>query len=145
MKRSSLTEFEIEEEGFKLRLCRGEAPKVVAMGTASPFPPGVLEAAATTVPTSPEQVEPKVEKKDESIDFIKSPMVGTFYLAASPESAPFVEEGSTVGAETVVCIIEAMKVMNEIQAEISGTIVEILVENGSSVEFGQPLFKVKKA
>ena len=150
MKRSSLTEFEIEEEGFKLRICRGikeEAPKVVAIGTASPFPASILEAAAVLPqppPVSPETVEPKEEKKDESIDFIKSPLVGTFYRAASPESAPFVEEGAAVDPETVVCIIEAMKVMNEIQAEVSANIVEILVESGSSVEYGQPLFKVKK-
>jgi len=149
MKRSSLTEFEIEEEGFKLRICRGvkeEAPKVLAMGTANPFPASVLEAAAVSPqpPVSPETVEQKEEKKDESIDFIKSPMVGTFYRAPSPESAPFVEEGAAVGPETVVCIIEAMKVMNEIQAEMSAAIVEILIENGSSVEYGQPLFKVKK-
>ncbi len=148
MKRSDLAEFEIEEEGFKLRICRGtknDSPKVVAMGTASPFPPGVLEAAAAAQPVpSPEPVEQKEEKKDENIDFIKSPMVGTFYRTPSPESAAFVEEGSVVEAETAVCIIEAMKVMNEIQAEMSATIVEILVENGKSVEFGQPLFKVKK-
>jgi acetyl-CoA carboxylase biotin carboxyl carrier protein len=74
---------------------------------------------------------------------IASPMVGTFYRAPSPDSAPYVELGQKVTPDTVVCIIEAMKVMNEIKAETTGTIVEILVENGKSVEFGQPLFRVK--
>ncbi len=151
MKRSDLREFEIEEEGFKLRICRGakdEPPQVMTMGTATPFPPGVLEAAvAARHPAEPapvEEKEQKEEKIDENIDFIKSPLVGTFYLAASPESGPFVEVGSSVSQESIVCIIEAMKVMNEIQAEMSATIIEILVENGKSVEYGQPLFKVKK-
>ena len=76
---------------------------------------------------------------------IKSPMVGTFYAAASPDSPSFVKVGQKTDADTVVCIIEAMKVMNEIQAELSGRIVECLVENGQAVEYGQPLFKVKKA
>ena len=149
MKRSELSEFEIEEEGFKLRICRGskgEPPQVVALGTASPFPHHVLEAAAATQPPAETQpLEQKEKKTDENIDFIKSPMVGTFYRSASPESPPIVEEGSEVGPESIVCIIEAMKVLNEIQADMSATIIEILVENGQSVEFGQPMFKVEKA
>jgi len=147
MKRSDLSEFEIEEEGFKLRIRRGAKdgpPQVVAMGTASPFPPAVLAAAAPQPPAEPQPLEQKDEKTDENIDFIKSPMVGTFYRSASPESPPFVEEGSEVGPESIVCIIEAMKVMNEIQADMSATIIEILVENGQSVEYGQPMFKVEK-
>ena len=72
-------------------------------------------------------------------------MVGTFYRAASPESPPFTDTGKKVGADSIVCIIEAMKVMNEIQAEMSGTVTEVLVENGEAVEYGQPLFKVKTA
>jgi acetyl-CoA carboxylase biotin carboxyl carrier protein len=74
---------------------------------------------------------------------IKSPIVGTFYATPSPDSDPFVEVGSQVDAQTVVCIVEAMKVMNEIKAETSGTIAEILVSNGQAVEYGQALFKVK--
>jgi len=74
---------------------------------------------------------------------IKSPMVGTFYRSQSPEAKPFVEDGTPVTPETVVCIIEAMKVMNEIQSEVKGVIKEMLVENGKPVEYGQPLFKVK--
>ncbi len=70
-------------------------------------------------------------------------MVGTFYRAPSPDSAPYIQEGQQITEETVVCIIEAMKVMNEIKAEVEGTIIEVLVENGTSVQFGQPLFRVK--
>jgi acetyl-CoA carboxylase biotin carboxyl carrier protein len=83
--------------------------------------------------------------EEKGIELIKSPMVGTFYRAPSPESPVFAEVGTKVTAESVVCIIEAMKVMNEIQSEISGTITEVLVENGDAIEFGQPLFKVKTA
>ena len=74
---------------------------------------------------------------------IKSPMIGTLYRSPSPEAAPYVDVGTEVGAETVVCIIEAMKVMNEIKAEVKGVVTQILVENGKPVEFGQPLFKVR--
>ncbi len=81
---------------------------------------------------------------DESIEIIKSPMVGTFYRAPAPDAPSFVETGVIIQANTVVCIIEAMKVMNEIKAGISGTVQEVMVENGQPVEFGQPLFKVKK-
>ncbi len=148
MKRSDLSEFEIEEEGFKLRICRGskgDPPQVVTMGTTSPFPPHVMEAVAVPQPPAESQpMEQKVEKMDENIDFIKSPMVGTFYRSASPESPPFVEKGSEVEPESIVCIIEAMKVMNEIQADMPAKIIEILVENGQSVEYGQPMFKVEK-
>jgi acetyl-CoA carboxylase biotin carboxyl carrier protein len=75
---------------------------------------------------------------------VKSPMVGTFYKAASPESKPFAEVGTKISETSVVCIIEAMKIMNEIQSEVKGTVVEILVENGQPVEYGQKLFKVKQ-
>ncbi|MEM7790567.1 MAG: acetyl-CoA carboxylase biotin carboxyl carrier protein [Verrucomicrobiota bacterium] len=144
MKRSELSEFEFEEEGFKLRLSRKneEAPTQIiqaapAAGTPTnpPFPIPAGEAPAA--PASP------VEEK--SISIIKSPMVGTFYRSPSPESPPFADIGKRVTTESVVCIIEAMKVMNEIQAELGGTITEVLVENGEAVEFGQPLFKVKTA
>jgi acetyl-CoA carboxylase biotin carboxyl carrier protein len=83
------------------------------------------------------------EKEETDVTYIKSPMVGTFYASASPESGPFAEIGTKVTESAVVCIIEAMKIMNEIQAESKGTIVEILVENGQPVEYGQPLFKLK--
>lgn len=140
MKRSDISEFEFEEDGFKLRLSSkgNEAPQIIqaapAQPTAAPFP---AAAPAAESPAAP------VEEK--GISIITSPMVGTFYRAASPESAAFTDVGAKVGNDSVVCIIEAMKVMNEIQAEMSGTITEVLIENGEAVEYGQPLFKVKTA
>lgn len=143
MKRSELTEFEFEEDGFKLRLSRQStqpsAPIVQAVAQPAPIAP----APAAVVAPSATPSEAKAE--DPNVETIKSPMVGTFYQAPSPESPNFVEVGSKVNADSVVCIIEAMKVMNEIQAEIKGTITEILVENGDAIEYGQPLFKYKKA
>jgi acetyl-CoA carboxylase biotin carboxyl carrier protein len=142
MKRSELSEFELEEEGFKLRLTRkgNEAPQVI-QAVAAPAAQPLASAAPAAAPAATESTP----AEDPNLSTITSPMVGTFYSAASPESPSFVKVGQKTDADTVVCIIEAMKVMNEIQAELSGTIVECLVENGQAVEYGQPLFKVKKA
>lgn len=142
MKRSELSEFELEEEGFKLRLTRkgNEAPQVI-QAVAAPAAQPLASAEPAAVPAATESTP----AEDPNLSTITSPMVGTFYSAASPESPSFVKVGQKTDADTVVCIIEAMKVMNEIQAELSGTIVECLVENGQAVEYGQPLFKVKKA
>lgn len=140
MNRSELSEFEFEEEGFKLRLSRknGEAaPQIIH--TSAPAP------QAAPAPQQAAPVEAAAPAEEAGILVIKSPMVGTFYRAASPESPAFTDVGKKVGADSIVCIIEAMKVMNEIHAELSGTITEVLVENGDSVEYGQPLFKVKSA
>ena len=151
MRRSDLTEFELEQEGVKVRIKReasatGGMPLVTT--TQIPFPAGQsfaqAPAAGATMPPMP--VAPQVgaaAAPEVGIIFVKSPMVGTFYRAASPDSPSFVDNGSAVKEDSIVCIIEAMKVMNEIQAEVKGTIVEVLVENGVSVEYGQPLFKVK--
>ena len=139
MKRSDISEFEFEEDGFKLRLSSkgADGPQIIqavpAGQTPAPFP--------VATPATGEAVAVPVEEK--GISIIKSPMVGTFYSAASPESPAFVKIGSKVSNDSVVCIIEAMKVMNEIKAECSGEIVEVLVENREPVEFGQPLFLVK--
>ena len=141
MKRSDISEFEFEEDGFKLRLSSkgADGPQIIqavpAGQTPAPFP--------VATPVTGEAVAAPVEEK--GISIIKSPMVGTFYSAASPESPAFVKIGTKVSNDSVVCIIEAMKVMNEIQAEMSGTITELLVENGEAIEFGQPLFKIKTA
>jgi len=148
MKRSDLTEFAVEEEGFKLKIRRGQngVPVVSSRTSASPFPPtdavGVLSGQSTTT-AAPSTSAPAIADEAD-ITFIKSPMVGTFYRAASPESKAFSDVGTKVVENTPVCIIEAMKIMNEIQAETKGTIVEILVENGQPVEYGQKLFKVKQ-
>ncbi len=141
MKRSDLSEFAVEEEGFKLQIKRGSGePQVVTTVT-----PATPVAQQVTVPPSTQEVvatpEPTTEEK--GISYITSPMVGTFYRASSPETPPLTDVNQTVQENTVVCIIEAMKIMNEIQAEMDGTVLEILIENGQPVEYGQRLFKVK--
>jgi acetyl-CoA carboxylase biotin carboxyl carrier protein len=140
MKKNSVSEFELEKQDFKIRLKRGmnsgsggiayeEAPAM----TYAQAPAGIAAplAAQAPAPVASNEVE------------IKSPMIGTFYRAPSPESASYVEVGAEVGPETVVCIIEAMKVMNEIKAEAKGVITQVMVENAKPVEFGQPLFKIR--
>jgi len=151
MKRSELTEFAVEEEGFKLKIRRGANGLPVVSsnrGSNAPFPTtndsaAPVSAAAPSPVVSP--LNPSVPPAEEAgVTYIKSPMVGTFYRSPSPESKSFVENGTKVVENSVVCIIEAMKIMNEIQAETKGTILELLVENGQPVEYGQRLFKVKQ-
>ena len=129
-----LAELEIEEKGLRIRL-RSECPDL-------PSVVPTKTTAATKVLEGQTGGTADSEKEEDNFTFITSPMIGTFYRSPSPESDVFVKEGSKVGSSTVVCIIEAMKVMNEIHAETEGKIVEILVENGESVDFGRPLFKV---
>ncbi|GAB4244714.1 MAG: acetyl-CoA carboxylase biotin carboxyl carrier protein [Candidatus Methylacidiphilales bacterium] len=137
MNKNGLAEFELEKADFKIRLKKASAdlpPVSVALPTpAYPVP----------APISPPPPPSTPPPSSSDLPTINSPMVGTLYVAPSPDSPPYVTVGSVVTPETVVCIIEAMKVMNEIKAEMSGTIVEILVENGKPVEFGRPLFRVK--
>ena len=149
MKRSELSEFALEEEGFKIKIRRGHngLPVVTTGPVLAPhFPAAEIPlAGAGSAPSAPANTgaaHPKEE--DKGVTFIKSPMVGTFYRSASPESKPFADVDAKVVENTVVCIIEAMKIMNEIQAEAKGVILEVLVENGQPVEYGQRLFKVKK-
>ncbi|MCD4830282.1 MAG: acetyl-CoA carboxylase biotin carboxyl carrier protein [Anaerohalosphaeraceae bacterium] len=104
--------------------------------------PAILPAAAAYTP-APVAAEPTAPEEDPNLTNIDSPMVGTFYSAASPDSPAYVKPGDSVTADTVVCIVEAMKVMNEIKAEVDGTIEKVLVSNGQAVEFGQTLFKVR--
>jgi acetyl-CoA carboxylase biotin carboxyl carrier protein len=140
MKKNSVTEFELERQEYKIRLKRGNGsvsgeegnPMVTYMqplpavaATSAPLPAGVPAVSAST------------EQE------IKSPMIGTFYRSPSPEAGSYVEVGTEVNPETVVCIIEAMKVMNEIKAEARGVITQVMVENAKPVEFGQPLFKIR--
>ncbi len=138
MKKHDLSVFEIEKEGFRLKL--EKAPSTKAAAAAPPAAAGTPKAAAAapeTTPAAPKAIE-SVPLRE-----IVSPMVGTYYRSASPDVPPFVDVGKTVTEDTVVCIIEAMKVMNEIKAETSGIITEVLVENGKPVQFGQVLFKVR--
>ncbi|MEY3828315.1 MAG: hypothetical protein RL636_16 [Verrucomicrobiota bacterium] len=142
MKKSDLSEFEIQDQEFKLRIKRDLPGRVAAPAPAAPAPAPVAAAPAAPVAAAPAPVA-AAPAADPNVKVITSPMVGTFYATPSPDSPNFVAVGSPVKADTVVCIIEAMKVMNEIQSELSGTIVECLVASGTSVEFGQPLFRVK--
>ena len=144
MKRSSLSEFQLEEKDFKIRICRKteDAPPVYSTATPAPFP---IPAAHQVPPPAQQNTPPAAPVVPEVDDskLIKSPMVGTFYTSPSPDTPTFVNPGDAVVEETVVCIIEAMKVMNEIKAEVKGKIAEVLIENGDSVEYGQPLFRIK--
>jgi acetyl-CoA carboxylase biotin carboxyl carrier protein len=146
MKRSELSEFAVEEEGFKLKIRRGHNGLPVVSSSHSASLPQASESTSAPAQAggSPTASNPSAPEEEPGVAFIKSPMVGTFYRAASPESKPFVEPGAKVVENTVVCIIEAMKIMNEIQAEAKGTILEILVESGQPVEYGQRLFKIKQ-
>jgi acetyl-CoA carboxylase biotin carboxyl carrier protein len=133
MKENDLSVFEMEKDGFKLKLQKGaEQPPV--------SPPLVVAPAATTAKEGP-GAEGAAETAP--LKEVVSPMVGTFYRSPSPDAPPFVEIGKPVTEDTVVCIIEAMKVMNEIKAEISGVVAEIIAENGKPVQFGQVLFRVR--
>ncbi len=146
MKRSELTEFAVEDEGFKLKIRRGFNGQPMATQSQVSNLPFVM-AAETTPTLSLNQPVPESvtsTKDEEGITYIKSPMVGTFYRSASPDSKSFVDDNSKVTETSVICIIEAMKIMNEIQAEVKGTILEAVVENGQPVEYGQRLFKVKQ-
>jgi acetyl-CoA carboxylase biotin carboxyl carrier protein len=138
MKKNDLSVFEIEKDGFRLKLQRGPS------GQAATAAPPTMAAPSKGTTTAPETA-PATPKAIESVQLkeIVSPMVGTFYRAASPDGPPFVDVGKTVTEDTVVCIIEAMKVMNEIKAETSGVIAEVVAENGKPVQFGQVLFKVR--
>jgi acetyl-CoA carboxylase biotin carboxyl carrier protein len=147
MKRSELSEFEFEEEGFKIKIKRGSGGQPIittAPHSAHPLPLAPTETTAPTArATSPSASGISPGADEAGFAYVKSPMVGTFYRSPSPENPAFVEANAKVEEKTVVCIIEAMKIMNEIQAETKGTIVEVLVENGQPVEYGQRLFKVK--
>jgi len=139
MAEHDLVEVEIEEEGRTIKLRRGggfasfPAPAAPALPVGAPAV--TIPARAPAAPTGPPPGTTEV----------RAPIVGTFYKSASPEAPAFVQVGDRVNPDTVVCIIEAMKVMNEIKAEVSGEIVEVLVDNGEAVEFDEPLFRVKSA
>jgi len=143
MKKNSITEFELERQDSKIRLKRGfngSTPSASAYEDPVTLPP--IQPVISAAPAVPPGNLPAVATGEVEI---KSPMIGTFYRAPSPEAASYIEVGSEVNPDTVVCIIEAMKVMNEIKAEAKGVITQVLVENAKPVEFGQPLFKVRPA
>ena len=147
MKKNDLSVFEMEKEGFKIKLKKGfGTPESYGVSSAPPsgyYQPSVpLPLSQTTAGTATEtatSTPPPAAKGPE----IVSPMVGTFYSAMSPDSPPYVKVGQSITPDMVVCIVEAMKVMNEIKAEQSGIVAEILVENGKPVQFGQALFRLQ--
>lgn len=142
MKKNSITEFELEKDQFKIKLKRGSAAKAgPAQSSVIEVPAAAPAAIAAPAPASAPAASAPAPAADEAE--IKSPMIGTFYRSPSPEAGSYVEVGTEVGPDTVVCIIEAMKVMNEIKAEARGVITRILVDNSKPVEFGQALFKIK--
>jgi len=158
IRENGLAEFELERKGFRVRLRRD-----VATGSAdlqkempSPLPEAVAQVREVGTPEKPLSTNPvstpahpgaraeTAASEDQDLHIITSPIVGTFYRSASPNAEPFIKIGSSVEAESVVCIIEAMKLMNEIQAETTGVVAKIYVENGQPVEYGQPLFGIRK-
>ncbi len=160
---SSIDKFTYEADGAKIKIVKGgvqNAPAASSVSYPTPAVPDVqdstsgAEAVRETAPAvpaaeAPAPAQPKAEPAedkaaDPSLKEIVSPMVGTFYKSSSPEADPYVQVGKKVGSEDVVCIVEAMKLFNEIEAEVSGEIVEILVQDGQLVEYGQPLFLVKE-
>lgn len=148
-----LTEIYLEEGEAKIELHREKETIVAPAPVAAPMPypmappvapaPAPAPAAPAAAPAPAAPSEPAADAAN--IAVIESPMVGTFYSASDPESPPYVSVGTSVGPDTTVCLVEAMKVFNEIQAEVSGKVVAVLVKNGEPVEFGQPLFKVDTA
>jgi acetyl-CoA carboxylase biotin carboxyl carrier protein len=151
MRKNSLTEFEMEHQDFKIKLKRGNGvggeegaqivpyPMPVQMAVSTPM----VAAQAAPITTGTMASGAAAAAADSNLLEIKSPMIGTFYRSPSPDAGEYVEVGTEVGPETVVCIIEAMKVMNEIKAECRGVITQVLIDNAKPVEFGQPLFKIR--
>ena len=133
LEESGIAEIEIHEGEESVRISRGQTASVQ---TAVLAPPPIAAAPAVNAQTLPQSLP------TESSNHITSPMVGTFYVAASPESVPFVAVGQTIDIGDTLCIIEAMKIMNPIEAEVAGTVVAIIAQNGSPVEYGQPLFLI---
>jgi acetyl-CoA carboxylase biotin carboxyl carrier protein len=140
MEKHGLTEISLQRGDEKWKLRRGPETAVPLMTASFPAPATDSLTQATGAPAS---ALPQPPSKNDGSVTINSPTVGTYYASPTPDDPPFVSIGSVVQPETVVCIVEAMKVFNQIPAEVSGTVVEVLVKNGDSVEFGQPLFRVR--
>ncbi len=140
MNENNLTELEVERDGLKIRLKKGRGVEVEGVEGVEE-----VEEVAPPLPQKAPPAEERVEVKREAANIIeiKAPMVGTFYRTPSPDAEPFVEVGSKIEEDQVICIIEAMKLMNEIKSGVKGKVLEVLVENGEAVEFDQPLFRVE--
>jgi acetyl-CoA carboxylase biotin carboxyl carrier protein len=131
---SDVEELQIQTEGFSLHVSRG-----------APIAPSPAPPPAAIAPTPAPAAEPSTPPADEDTVLVPSPMLGTFYRAEAPGATPFVEVGSTIGPDSTVCIIEVMKMMNSVAAGVSGTVVEVCAENGTLVEYGEPLLRVRPA
>ncbi|MDA8169132.1 MAG: acetyl-CoA carboxylase biotin carboxyl carrier protein [Nitrospiraceae bacterium] len=134
LKDTDITEFQIEKEGSKVKIRRGRFYTSIELPRLGAQEPGMLQ---------PPQIKAEIEEGTQRLVSVTAPLVGTFYRASSPEAPPFTEIGSKVRKGQVLCIIEAMKLMNEIESEIDGTVSRILVENGQPVEYGEPLFLIE--
>ena len=132
------SEFEYQDDKYRMR---------VTLGTGAPVVAAALPAAAAAAPAAAPAAAapPNAAEDDPGVAFVTSPFVGTFYRAPAPDADPFVDVGTVIKPGQTLCIVEAMKLMNEIESDFAGTVVEVLVENGTSVEFGQKLFKVRRS
>ena len=141
---SNVSELEITEAEGKVRIVKGPvgAPIMVAAPAPAPAPMSAAPLSVQPAPTAPAAMS-EAEQAAAAGHVVKSPMVGTFYASSSPEAKPFVQVGTVVKEGETICIIEAMKILNEIEADKSGTITRILVDNGQAVEYGQPLFHIE--
>jgi len=142
MEENGLEEFEYEKRGVHIRL------KKASVAAATPVPVAEVahagaHHAAPVAPAPPASREPAKEAREEALHVVKSPIVGTFYARPSPEAEPFITVGGRVEVGQVLCIIEAMKLMNEIESDVAGEVVQAFVENGHPVEYGQPLFGIR--
>ncbi len=145
MKENKLTELELEQDGFKIKLKRNNGTRVVKKDEQTQTMPITIQQVPQVMPQQvPQDVAPPQQEEDPNILIVRAPMVGTFYQAPAPNAKPFVSMGQEVNVDDTLCIVEAMKLMNEIKCEVRGIIVDILVTNGQAVEFDQPLFKIKK-
>ena len=146
MEEHGLSELEVEKEGLKIRLKRGPSGKIVP--ESAPFPVSALRHPIPSQETQPippvGQQMPRETLEEQNMVMVRSPMVGTFYAAPAPDTSPYVTKGQRVADGDVLCIIEAMKLMNEIKSDFHGIVTDVLVENGQPVEFDQPLFRIQK-
>ncbi len=142
---NGFTDFEFENANIRVRLSKNPAPQIIQQAAPAygfSAPPAASNAS-TDAPYAKTETQIETEAA-ESLHVIASPIVGTFYSSPAPDKDPYVKEGSNVAPDSIVCIVEAMKLMNEIEAEVSGEVVKIFVENGQPVEYGQPLFGIRK-
>jgi len=137
------TDFEFENANIRVRLSKNPAPQIIQAAQNYAPTPASTSAAQVKTETTTETTSAETAT-DGGLHTITSPIVGTFYRTPAPDKEPYVKEGSNVSPDTIVCIVEAMKLMNEIEAEVSGEVVKVYVENGQPVEYGQPLFGIKK-